>query len=195
MASFSNPSGLDAGQNFGPNFQNTKVLLGYLAVGQYQNVPLFGGARRILRSENSNGVAINRNFPGAFERAASGSRPPVEPESASVLRLMRAHPALLTVLLFAGLRGVLYPYDDEPGAEFYKIGKFPGVSGCIDCTHVPIRSPGGDDAEVYRNRKGYFSINVQGITGPDLQFYDVVASWPGSAHDSRIFDSSRARVV
>ncbi|KAH7968614.1 hypothetical protein HPB52_010132 [Rhipicephalus sanguineus] len=79
--------------------------------------------------------------------------------------------------------------------EFYKIGKFPGVSGCIDCTHVPIRSPGGDDAEVYRNRKGYFSINVQGITGPDLQFYDVVASWPGSAHDSRIFDSSRARVM
>lgn len=36
---------------------------------------------------------------------------------------------------------------------------------------------------------------LQGITGPDLQFYDVVASWPGSAHDSRIFDSSRARVL
>ncbi|XP_049516284.1 LOW QUALITY PROTEIN: putative nuclease HARBI1, partial [Dermacentor silvarum] len=79
--------------------------------------------------------------------------------------------------------------------DFYRIGKFPGVSGCIDCTHVPIKSPGGDHAEVYRNRKGYFSINVQGITGPDLQFYDVVASWPGSAHDSRIFDSSRARVL
>ncbi|XP_049520650.1 putative nuclease HARBI1 [Dermacentor silvarum] len=44
---------------------------------------------------------------------------------------------------------------------FYRIGKFPGVSGCIDCTHVPIKSPGGDHAEVYRNRKGYFSINVQ----------------------------------
>ncbi|KAH7936399.1 hypothetical protein HPB52_023104 [Rhipicephalus sanguineus] len=34
-----------------------------------------------------------------------------------------------------------------------------------------------------------------GITEPDLQFYDVVASWPGSAHDSRILDSSRARVM
>ncbi|XP_050022879.1 putative nuclease HARBI1 [Dermacentor andersoni] len=78
--------------------------------------------------------------------------------------------------------------------EFYTIARFPGVSGCIDCTHVPIRSPGGDEAEVFRCRKGYFSINVQAITGPRLQFFDVVASWPGSAHDSRIFDNSRARV-
>ncbi|KAG0445488.1 hypothetical protein HPB47_014647 [Ixodes persulcatus] len=33
------------------------------------------------------------------------------------------------------------------------------------------------------------------ITGPQLQFYDIVASWPGSVHDSRIFDNSRARVL
>lgn len=45
--------------------------------------------------------------------------------------------------------------------QFYAIAGFPGVTGCIDCTHVPIRSPGGDDAEVFRNRKGYFSANVQ----------------------------------
>ncbi|XP_077507381.1 uncharacterized protein LOC144117896 [Amblyomma americanum] len=56
------------------------------------------------------------------------------------------------------------------------------------------KSPGENDAEVFRNRKGYFSINVQAITGPKLQFLDLVASWPGSAHDSRIFDNSRARV-
>ncbi|KAH7955548.1 hypothetical protein HPB52_001244 [Rhipicephalus sanguineus] len=45
--------------------------------------------------------------------------------------------------------------------EFYRIANFPGVTGCIDCTHVKIKSPGGDDAEVFRCRKGYFSINVQ----------------------------------
>ncbi|KAH9371953.1 hypothetical protein HPB48_000572 [Haemaphysalis longicornis] len=52
--------------------------------------------------------------------------------------------------------------------QFYAIAGFPGVSGCIDCTHVPIRSPGGDDAEVFRNRKGYFSINVQVSPKPPI---------------------------
>ncbi|XP_050028688.1 putative nuclease HARBI1 [Dermacentor andersoni] len=77
--------------------------------------------------------------------------------------------------------------------QFYKKAKFPRVTGCIDCTHVRIKSPGGNDAEVFRNRKGYFSFNVQAITGPQLEFFDLVASWPGSAHDSRIFDNSSAR--
>lgn len=45
--------------------------------------------------------------------------------------------------------------------DFYALKKFPGVTGCIDCTHVRIKGPGGPDGEVYRNRKGYFSINVQ----------------------------------
>ncbi|KAH7937853.1 hypothetical protein HPB49_016750 [Dermacentor silvarum] len=79
--------------------------------------------------------------------------------------------------------------------RFHNIGGFPGVTGCIDCTHVSIDSPGGDDAELYRNRKGYFSINVQAVTGPELQFLDVVASWPGSVHDSRIFSNSRVMVL
>ncbi|KAH7951631.1 hypothetical protein HPB52_010939 [Rhipicephalus sanguineus] len=45
--------------------------------------------------------------------------------------------------------------------EFYAMARFPGVSSCIDCTHVPMKNPCGEDAEVFRNRKGYFSINVQ----------------------------------
>ncbi|KAM7290344.1 putative nuclease HARBI1 [Ixodes scapularis] len=50
---------------------------------------------------------------------------------------------------------------DRVMLEFYALKKFPGVTGCIDCTHVRIKGPGGPDGEVYRNRKGYFSINVQ----------------------------------
>ena len=44
---------------------------------------------------------------------------------------------------------------------FSNIGGFPSVSGCIDCTHIKISTPGGDNGEVFRNRKGYFSLNVQ----------------------------------
>ncbi|CAN7980919.1 unnamed protein product [Ixodes pacificus] len=109
----------------------------------------------------------------------------------------------VTDLIARELFPKLVKFPDKAGSagcnaamhDFYKIAKFPGVTGCIDCTHVRIKSPGGDDAEVFRNRKGYFSLNVQAITGPQLQFFDVVASWPGSVHDSRIFDNCRARVL
>jgi len=33
--------------------------------------------------------------------------------------------------------------------DFYNIAKFPMVIGALDCTHVKIKSPGGDNAEVY----------------------------------------------
>lgn len=39
---------------------------------------------------------------------------------------------------------------------FYRIEKFPMCIGAIDCTHIKIRSPGGDNAELYRNRKQFF---------------------------------------
>ncbi|KAH7959862.1 hypothetical protein HPB49_014425 [Dermacentor silvarum] len=79
--------------------------------------------------------------------------------------------------------------------DFYEIAHFPGVTVCIDGTHVRIRSPRRDDAEVYRNRKGVFSVNVQAVAGPMLQFFNVVASWPGYGHDSRIDDNPRVRVM
>lgn len=58
---------------------------------------------------------------------------------------------------------VHFPQADEYGSvvqEFYPTGRFFGVTGCIDCTHVRIKSPDTDSAEVFRNRKA-FSINVQ----------------------------------
>ena len=44
---------------------------------------------------------------------------------------------------------------------------------------------------LFRNRKGNFSINVQAVSGPDLQISNIVSRWPGSVHDGRIFDNSR----
>ncbi|KAI5646865.1 DDE superfamily endonuclease domain-containing protein [Phthorimaea operculella] len=75
--------------------------------------------------------------------------------------------------------------------EFYNIAKFPKVIGALDCTHIRIASPGGSHAETFRNRKGYMSINVQAICNARLEIMDLVARWPGSCHDERIFSASR----
>ncbi|XP_065658424.1 putative nuclease HARBI1 [Hydra vulgaris] len=55
--------------------------------------------------------------------------------------------------------------------RFYQIQRFPGCKGAIDGTHIPIINPGGENPEIYRNRKGFFSLNCQ----------------PGSVHNLRVF--------
>ncbi|KAJ4425713.1 hypothetical protein ANN_27909 [Periplaneta americana] len=77
--------------------------------------------------------------------------------------------------------------------QFYDMYNFPGIVGAIDCTHIKIQSPGGNRAEMYRNRKGYFSVNVQVISDAKLLIRDIVARWPGSVHDSTIFSNSHIR--
>ncbi|XP_036139626.1 putative nuclease HARBI1 isoform X2 [Monomorium pharaonis] len=68
----------------------------------------------------------------------------------------------------------------------------PGVDGAIDCTHVRLTQTRFQGIEeIYRNRKGYFSLNVQAVVGPRMEFLDIVPEWPGSQHDSRIFQNSR----
>ena len=94
-------------------------------------------------------------------------------------------------------RFVRFPSNDEERIqtmrEFYSISQFPGVLGCIDCTHIPILSPGNDLAEIYRNRKGYFSLNIQTICDAKLMITDIVVRWYGSAHDSTIFNNCAVR--
>uniref|UniRef100_A0A6P7GN86 Nuclease HARBI1 n=1 Tax=Diabrotica virgifera virgifera TaxID=50390 RepID=A0A6P7GN86_DIAVI len=67
---------------------------------------------------------------------------------------------------------------------------FPRVIGCIDGSHIKITSPGGNDAEIYRNRKGYFSINIQAVCSADGLFQSITARWPGSAHDQTILNNT-----
>lgn len=77
--------------------------------------------------------------------------------------------------------------------EFYNISRFPRCIGALDCTHVKIQSPGGDNAEIFRNRKGFFSFNVQALCKVDLTIQNIVCRWPGSVHDATIFDNSQLR--
>ncbi|XP_063223467.1 putative nuclease HARBI1 [Bacillus rossius redtenbacheri] len=78
--------------------------------------------------------------------------------------------------------------------KFFEIGNFPGVVAAIDCTHVPIANPGGDRGEVFRNRHGIFSLNVQVAVSAQMKIIDICATRPGSCHDARIFDGSGLKV-
>lgn len=56
------------------------------------------------------------------------------------------------------------PNDTEKikiSTDFYMQSGIPNIIGLIDGTHIPITSPGGTDAELFRNRKGWFSLNCQ----------------------------------
>ncbi|KAJ3665528.1 hypothetical protein Zmor_001020 [Zophobas morio] len=73
---------------------------------------------------------------------------------------------------------------------FYRLRRMPNVIGAIDCSHIRIESPGGLEAEVFRNRKNYFSINIQAVCDANIKILNIVARWPGSVHDSTIFNDS-----
>lgn len=83
--------------------------------------------------------------------------------------------------------------DETPRVveNFMAIAGMPGVIGCIGCTHIPIKRPSVDQPEHFRNSKGTFSLNVQAVCGPRLQFFNVVARWPGKKHNADIFSNSR----
>ena len=78
--------------------------------------------------------------------------------------------------------------------DFHDIAGMPDVIGAIDGTHIAIQRPRVENSELFRCRKGYFSLNVQAVCGPDLRFHNVVARWPGSVNDNRIFENSRLYV-
>uniref|UniRef100_A0A914VFV4 DDE Tnp4 domain-containing protein n=1 Tax=Plectus sambesii TaxID=2011161 RepID=A0A914VFV4_9BILA len=63
---------------------------------------------------------------------------------------------------------------------------------CLDATHNSTRYNFKLITMIifYVNRKRYHLINVQAICGPDREFYNIIAKYPGSTHDSRIFAQS-----
>ena len=70
---------------------------------------------------------------------------------------------------------------------------FPDIIGAIDCAHTKAQNFGQESWERYRNMKGFFPLNVQGVCDTNLLFLDIVVQWPGSVYDSRIFNASRLK--
>lgn len=58
---------------------------------------------------------------------------------------------------------------------FFRLKGFPRVVGAVDCTHIRIQSPNSNIGERFRNRKGYFSFNVQAICDSNLKIMNIVA--------------------
>ncbi|XP_072179304.1 putative nuclease HARBI1 [Diadema setosum] len=74
--------------------------------------------------------------------------------------------------------------------QFHHIAGFPRVISVIDCTHISLHGCHlGEDDYVYINRKGRCTINVQLACDAKFRITNCVARWPGSTHDSRIFQN------
>lgn len=89
-------------------------------------------------------------------------------------------------------RFIKFPTGDEAlavQAAFLLKHGMPGVVGAIDCTHVHIAAPTLNE-DIYVNRKGYHSVNVQATCDDRHRVTSVEARWPGSTHDSRILRES-----
>lgn len=56
-------------------------------------------------------------------------------------------------------------------ARFHRFAGFPLAIGAVDGTHIKVKSFGGHYAELYRNRKGYFSLNCQIVVSANVRIF------------------------
>lgn len=61
--------------------------------------------------------------------------------------------------------------------------------GAIDGSHIPVMPPALHHTDYY-NRKGWYSIILQGIVDHNYLFENIYIGWPGSVHDAHVFAHS-----
>ncbi|KAJ1116798.1 hypothetical protein NDU88_005003 [Pleurodeles waltl] len=74
-------------------------------------------------------------------------------------------------------------------SDFYAMGHIPNIIGAIDGTHIAFVPPQRNE-QVYRNRKSFYSLNVQIVCLADQYISHVNAKYPGSVHDAFILRNS-----
>lgn len=78
-------------------------------------------------------------------------------------------------------------HDRLTNHRFYP--EFKDCIGAIDGTHIPMVVP-NDKFVQHLCRKGMTTQNVMGVCDFDMVFTFVLAGWPGSVHDMRVFDDA-----
>jgi hypothetical protein len=68
--------------------------------------------------------------------------------------------------------------------------QLPNYAGAIDCSHVRIKTPHMASYRDYVDRSGKKSVVLQAIVDSHSRFLDMIVGWPGSVHDTRIFNHS-----
>ena len=75
--------------------------------------------------------------------------------------------------------------------QFYTKFGLPGIIGAIDGVHIAIQAPPSTDLQnpgyLYRNRKVYHSINAMVVCDANLRITYLDANFPGSVHDSAVW--------
>lgn len=132
-------------------------------------------------------IALRFYATGSFQAVVGDT---VNVSKATVCRVVERVTCAIALLRRQYVRMPTAQERPTVAARFFDIAGFPRIIGAVDCTHVKINSPGGSRAELYRNRKGFFSINVQAICDANLQITSVIARWPGSVHDTTIWNDS-----
>ena len=79
------------------------------------------------------------------------------------------------------LKSIIKGYEEKYG--------FPNCGGVIDGTNIPIIAPDHSHGD-YLNRKGFYSLIMQGVCDHQYIFRDINIGWPGRVHDARVFANS-----
>lgn len=113
-------------------------------------------------------VTLNFFATGSYQNAV-GRNNMLNVSQSSVSRIITSVSNLISKNLSS--KYIKFPQStseiNEVKRVFFEKFKIENTVGCIDCTHIAIICPSSSDAErpprVYRNRKRYYSLNVEAV--------------------------------